>query len=54
MDPIERGKLTMLKEEGRIAVTISLNKQEGTQSSRAQVDRLALEVLTSSSPIIAE
>lgn len=54
MNPIERGKLTMLEEEGRIAVTISLNKQEGMQSIRAQVNRLALEVLTSNSPIITE
>ena len=43
MDPEKREKLTLLEGGEGTAVAISLGKQNGMQSSRAQVDRLALE-----------
>lgn len=43
MDPEKKEKLTTLEGGGGTAVAIFLGKQNGMQSSRAQVDRLALE-----------
>lgn len=54
MDLVESGNLTILVGEGRTTVAIPLSKQEEMQPSRAQVDRLALEVVTANSPAVTE